>query len=114
MRDATLCHAMACNLQAAGALYSAAAARLRISSGVDETTSTYLGMNVPPSMYLMNSGLISLARTFRMRACSSMSDHSAIKKKRCGSWVSRHSTPSLHLCARLVHWVAVRVVKFLE
>src|SRR5262245_45751130 len=75
-------------------VYSAAAALLRISSGVDETTSTYLGMNVPPSIYLMNSGLISLARTLRMRACSSMSDHSAIRKKRCGSWVSRHSTPS--------------------
>src|SRR5262245_36373982 len=26
-------------------------------------------------------------------------DHSAIKKKRCGSWVSRHSTPSF-TCAR--------------
>src|SRR6476659_1185027 len=80
-------------------VYSAAAALLRISSGVDETTSTYLGTNVPPSIYLMNSGLISLASTLRMRACSSMSDHSAIRKKRCGSWVSRHSTPSF-TCAR--------------
>src|SRR6476660_7989994 len=79
--------------------HSAAAALLRISSGVDKTTSTYLGMKVPPSIYLINSGLSSLARTLRMRACSSMSDHSAIKKKRCGSCVSRHSTPSF-TCAR--------------
>src|SRR5215475_11653872 len=57
------------------------------------------GNERPPSIYLMNSGLISLASTLRMRACSSMSDHSAIKKKRCGSWVSRHSTPSF-TCAR--------------
>src|ERR1700745_325814 len=80
-------------------VYSAAAALLRISSGVDETTSTYLGTNVPPSIYLMNSGFISFVSTLGVRACSSMSDHSAIRKKRCGSWVSRHSTPSF-TCAR--------------
>src|SRR5271166_2233996 len=81
------------------------AALLRISSGVEDTTSTYFGMNLPPSMYLMNSGLISLARILRMRACSSMSAHSAIRKKRCGSSVSRQSTPSftcaLDLCMGL-------------
>ena len=32
-----------------------------MSSGVEETTSTYFGTNLWPSMYLMNSGLISFA-----------------------------------------------------
>ncbi len=62
----------------------------------------------------MNSGLISFARMRRMRACSSMSAHSAIRKNslRVLGIAAQHAV--LQLGGRLMHRVVGRIVELLE